>query len=501
MLGTGVLAACGAGAAATGSASSAGAATASAAAATSAAPAASAGSAAAASVAASTAAAATTSAQSSASAPASSAAAANGPKPTPTPASGQSRPSASTTVTLWYGWGGQTAIHTWETLEPKMAETLTNFNVQWVVANNNAKLLAAIAGGSPPTVAVGNAPYLEIWSKSAATQLDDYIAKSKVVVRSDIPDAYWKGAGYKGKIFGVPAVEGFVFESLCFNINNVQKAGIDPKTVSWDWDTLTQLQQQLTTKQGTNIAVLGIHPLDAMGSSLGTWAFAWDVQYLDDSTNTYNLANDQLAEALATIKKLYDIAGGPSAVSAFQKSYGTWTQDSKAMLPSGVEDMNINGYWAAGELAHSSPSNQFYFTWAPVPSARKGFKLQAAGTHYAFIPNGAKHANEGFQLIEFLVGDVGAPVIFESTGWLNSRRSLLDKIDANKYPGLSFFVNSAKQNDKLYGSPNDLIGSFTSDQWSKAIQAVVANEKTPKDALQQVQQLVTQEFKMRYPNG
>ena len=438
---------------------------------------------------------------------ASAAASKAGPKPTPTPASGETRKGAGTTVERGYGWGGATEIHTWETLGAKMGTELTAFNVHWLTANNNTKLLTAIAGGTPPDVAVGNAPYPEFWARGAAVPLDDMIAKSKVVNKTDIPQASWAYASYKGKTYGVPAIEAFVRYGLCLDMTNLAKLNVDPKTLSWDWDTLTQMQQQLTQKAANgSVSVIGIDPLDSMGGAFGGgnpfyWGQAWGIEYFDEQNNTFNFDNAQLVDAMTTVKKVYDIAGGAQAVAGFHNSYGTWATSPTSAFPSGVEDMQIDGYWDAGWVAHSAPGRQFAYTWPAVPAARKGFKFQSTGGHSAFLPKGAKHPAEAFQLIEYLVGDSAAQTIFDGSGFLGARLSFLSKVDASKYPGLDFFINTAKQNDKLNSIPSNPIESYTSTQWGTALQNVLYGKVQPKDALQQLQQQVTNELKQRFPNG
>jgi len=395
-------------------------------------------------------------------------------------------------------------------MSTKMAAALPNIDVRWLTADNNTKLLTAIAGGSPPNVAVGNAPYPEFWARGAATPIDDLVARSTVdgiSLKQDIPAAYWSYGSYKGKIYGVSAVEGFCRYGLCLDMTNMQKANIDPKTFSWDWDNVTQLQQQLTqTASNGSISVLGIDPLDAMGGSFGGsnpfyWAQAWGIDYYDEGTGKFNFDNTQLADGLTVLKKVYDIAGGAAKVAGFHNSYGTWTESPTAAMPSGVEDMNINGYWAPGELAHTAPDREFAYTWAPVPSAKKGYKFQTLVGHNAFLPKGAKNTAESFQLIEFLASDVAEQTIFDGTGWLGPRQSFLKKVDFSKYKGLDFFVNSLTTADKLYGMPPNPIESFCGTQWGKVQQDVIYNKVQPADGLKQIQQIVTNELKQRFPNG
>jgi ABC-type glycerol-3-phosphate transport system substrate-binding protein len=435
------------------------------------------------------------------------AASAGAAKPTPTPQAGDSRKGAATTVRLSYGWGGTSVLPTWDTISKQFGDAFPSFNVQWVVGDNNTKLVATIAAGTPPDAAVGNAPYPEFWAKGAATALDSMIAASKVINKKDIPTAAWDYASYKGKVYGVPAVEAFVRYSLCMDMTNLQKYSIDPKTLSWDWDTVVQLQQQLTTKTASgDIAILGIDPQDCAAGGLSGgnpfyWGHAYDIEYFDPTTGKFNFDNDQLVEAMTMIKRLHDVAGGVQAVKKFQASTGFWNGNPKAMLPSGMEAMAVNIYTAPGVLAHDAPSRSFAYTWAPVPTSHKGWKVQATGGHNAFIPSGAKYAAQGFQVIEHLVGDLAEQTIYDNIGWLGARTSFLAKVNAGKYPGLDFFIQSVKQNDKLFGMPANPIENQTATLWNTALQSVLTAKATPKDALAQLQQVVTAQMSQQFPNG
>jgi ABC-type glycerol-3-phosphate transport system substrate-binding protein len=448
-------------------------------------------------------AAATTRATSAVASTSSTVAQAAGAKPTATPAAGNSRQGSPTTVDFWFNWAGTTDIQTMTQLAKQMGETLP-FNVHWL-AGNNSKLLTAIASGSPPDLAAGGLPYQELWARGAATQLDDLLAKSKQIDKSDIPAGAWHSASFKGKTYGVPAIEAFARFGLVLDMTNLQKYGIDPRTLSWDWDTVTQLQQQYTkTASDGSITELGIDPLSDEGGNFRDGFYfgsAWNVTYFDETTNKYNFANDALADALATVKKLYDVAGGQAKIAAFRKQHGQWNATATAAMPAGVEDMVITGYFAPGQLKHTAPNREFAATWAPVPTAHKGFKAQVIGSHNLLIPQGAKHVAEGFALTEFMVGDTACQALFDGEGFLGARLSFLKKIDAAKYPGLDFFIASATQSDHLGGIIVDPILSYSAQQWGAAMTDVIAGKTQPQAALQQLQQQVTAEYQRSFPQG
>lgn len=419
-------------------------------------------------------------------------------------AAGETRAGAAATVELWLNWSGADFQAAMDQMAAQMVTQLPDLNVAWLInSQNETKLPAAIAAGTPPDVTAGGIAYPEIFAKGAATPIDDLLAKGTAIVKSDIPDPAWQYASYKGKTYGVPAIEAFARYGLCLDMTNLQQYGVDAKTLSWDWDTLTQLQQQATKTSGGAVQVLGIDPLSENGS-FGAGSFfaqAWGISTFDAKTLTYNYDNEQLAEAMASIKKLYDLAGGPGPIATWRKQYPQWVGSATAAIPSGVQDMSIIAYFAPGQVAHDAPNRTFAFTWPPVPAAKKGYKIQTVGSHNLLIPAGAKHVAEAFQLIGFLVGDSAEQSLFDHAGFLGARLSFLKKVDTSKYPGLDFYFNSVQQADNVAGPLPDPISSFTGTGWRAAVQSVLSGKAQPADALKQLQQQVTTEYHQRFPNG
>jgi len=240
-----------------------------------------------------------------------------------------------------------------------------------------------------------------------------------------------------------------------------------------------------------------------MGGSFGDgdpfyWPAAYDFKYYDETAAKYNFNNDQMVQAFAMVQKFYDIAGAEK-IAGFTKAYGLWTESPTAMLPSGVEGANINGYWAPGELAKSSPNNKFVYGWAP--SIKSGTKLQATGGHYGMLPKGGSNPDQAFQFIEYLNTDEAFNTIFEGTGWLGARKSYLAKVDSKKYSGLDFYLKSGDAATSMKGVIVDPIQAFVSDQWTKIQDSVNFHKTTPKDAAAQLQKAADTEMKSQFPNG
>ena len=108
-----------------------------------------------------------------------------------------------------------------------------------------------------------------------------------------------------------------------------------------------------------------------------------------------------MIQILTLIQKFVDIVGAEK-LDGLTKAYGTWTESPTAMMPSGLEGINVNGYWGPGELVQIGRGTKFAYGWVPVPSSNKGKKIATAGGHDSCVPKGTQDADEGFQIIEYL---------------------------------------------------------------------------------------------------
>ncbi|HEV2123217.1 MAG TPA: extracellular solute-binding protein [Chloroflexota bacterium] len=406
------------------------------------------------------------------------------------------------TTEWWTGWGGVPANESFKKVEETAnAQSRTYEVVHTRVSGVATKLVEVIVAGSPPDVEIGNLPYAEFWVQGYAEPLDQRLSKSKVIKKEDLPPAAWKLGGYKGKQFGVPAVEGFIRWGLAANEELLTQRGLDPAKIPTVWDELLRWHQQLTVVEGGALKQLGLDPLDAMGSGAGgpdplVWGPSWGVRFWDEAKEQFNLTQPGLEEAVSTIKRFYDIAGGKPAIDEFRKAYGTWS-GAKSGIASGTQAMQINGPWTPGELAKNAPDKRYVYTWVAVPNARKGKKIQSTGGHFANLPKGSPHPDEAFQFIEFVWSDQAMDIIFDGTGWLTARKSYLSKVDTSKYRGLDFYVKSVTQADEMWAAPVNPIDGFFRDAWRAHVGDVLSGKMSPKSALQELQRLCSEELSSR----
>ena len=146
---------------------------------------------------------------------------------TPNPLQNVPVKSGKTALDWWFGWGGMTALNTFATLATTFNKEHDDYQIKPLqVSDISTKLQAAIAGGNPPAVETGNINFAQFWVSGAATPLDSYVSKSKVINPDDLfPDNLAAGK-WKGKTYGIPAVEGFLRWGLCFNKALLDKNGL-----------------------------------------------------------------------------------------------------------------------------------------------------------------------------------------------------------------------------------------------------------------------------------
>ncbi len=411
------------------------------------------------------------------------------------------------TLDWWFGWGGMTALSTFSTLATTFNKASSDYQVKPLQVDDiTTKLQTAIAGGTPPNVETGNINFAQFWVSGAAVALDSYVSKSTIINPTDMFDANLKAGQWKGKTYGVPAVEAFLRWALSFDKKLLDANKLDATNLPTDFDTLYQWAKTMTVVDPSGaIKTLGFDPLDAMGGSFGDgdpffWPAAYGVKYYDEANQKYSFNTPEFIDATTWIQKFYAITGADK-IAGFTKAYGTWTESPTAMFPSGVEGANINGYWAPGELAKSAPTLDFVYGWAPGPSSKKGQKLQSTGGHYGMLPKGSQDNDLGFKFIEWLNTDTAYQIIFDGTGWLGASKKFLAKVNVNQYKGLDFYINTANTADPMWGVIVDPVQAYVSDQWSKIQDQVNFNKLSPADAAAQLEKAANTELKNQFPNG
>ncbi|MBC7239768.1 MAG: hypothetical protein H5T71_06685, partial [Chloroflexi bacterium] len=121
--------------------------------------------------------------------------------------------------------------------------------------------------------------------------------------------------------------------------------------------------------------------------------------------------------------------------------------------------------------------------------------------HPAYIPLASKVRDQAFEFIEYLTIDEAIDIIFKAVGWLGGRIKNYDpnRPDIADMPSLKWYLESAIKADELWPGPVIPNQGFAVTEMKRAVSAVVYGEKTPEQAIADLQAACTQDIQKEFP--
>lgn len=416
------------------------------------------------------------------------------PLPTPPPKGGG-------TLRYWSAWGGEGYQKCWNEIQALdgFKEILGDHTFEVKLSVGEEPILTAVAGGDPPDTAT-NINYLGFMARGILLPIDDFVSASTKTRKDKFVEGNWAIGAYKGVQYGFPSQECFLRFGLNYNSKLVEEAGLDPNQPPATWEELLQWHEKLTVKDSAgNLIRVGINPYGAMGE--GFWdmdgwmaATSWSWKWFDEQTGKFNLNTPELVEVFSTFKKFIDVAGVDNLTALYNvEGRDTWGGAYNAE----VECALIEGYWHPGETFFSAPevAQSNWASWLPVPSNRKGVKVQGAGGHIWTIFKESKNAEVMFKIGEYLNEKEPCDIIWNNQGWLPAVKSYLNTVDPGKYPGLDFYFKSLNEATEWHSPARCEITAFASNEYLTLKDQVNRGEITPEQAAEEMQKRCEEEYK------
>ncbi|MBN1285490.1 MAG: twin-arginine translocation signal domain-containing protein [Anaerolineae bacterium] len=361
-------------------------------------------------------------------------------------------------------------------------------------------VLTAIAAGTPPD-AVSNYQYLDLMARGVLRPIDDWVAASEYFKKELYFEGSWNDGFYQGVMYGAPGIEGFLRYGLNYNAKMVEDAGLDPDNPPQTWEGCLEWHEALTKfDDAGNLTQMGLDPYDAMGGQIAIQdgfypPVSWGWKWFDADAGTFNIANDMMIEAFDVMGEFYRIAG-PDNVAGIRsvEGQGGWGGSFNAS----VQAMIIEGYWHPGETIIQKPEVGQYnrATWAPVPTAREGAKVQGTGGHYVVFFKDAANTEPMFKIAEFFQTDTACQILFEDVGWLPARIPFIEKTDPSAFPGLEFYFDSVTEATEWSSPARCPITAYVSQQYQELREKVFRDELSAADAAAEFQTRCEDEYKM-----
>ena len=300
-------------------------------------------------------------------------------------------------------------------------------------------------------------------------------------------------------MYGVPANEGYLRYGLVYNAEMVDEAGLDPDTPPETWDECLAWHEAITKfDDAGNLIQVGMDPFDAMGGQLAIQdgfypAVSWNFSWFDSDAGTFNVDNEMMVQAFNTMGEFYKIVGPDNMAGMRQvEGNGMWG----GSYNNRVQAMMIDGYWRPGGTYISQPEvgENTRITWAPVPTDRKGVKVQGYGGHYVIFFKDAPNTEKMFQVSEFLNSNEACDIIFSNSGFLPGLLGYLSTVDENIYPGLKFYFDSQDTADEWSSPARCPMTDFSRTQWNELRESVYRDEMTAEAAATEFQSRLESEW-------
>ncbi len=356
----------------------------------------------------------------------------------------------------------------------------------------------AVAAGTPPDVG-DLGPQFDFALGGKLMDLAPFVDASTVVKPDKFFTENWTGGQWQGLQYGVPAHECYVRRGLNMNKRLIGEAGLDVENPPTTWDELFEWHKTLTKFDAAgNLTQFGIDPYDAEGGTgpgMDGWTIPelWDVPFFDAGTGEFHLNDEKFVEAIDVCAEFVRFLK-PDNLQGIRsvEGQGTWGGSYNAE----VQAMIIEGYWHPGETFKEKPevSALNVATWVPVPAFRKGDKVQCFSGHVSSLFAEGAHAKEAFPVIEMLQSKAICDIIFNTIGWLPAVKEYVAQADGSQYPGLQFYLDSAKDFTASYGGNYIPIGSFMGTKCVQYREQVFRDEMTAKEAMDAFQKDVETEW-------
>ena len=343
---------------------------------------------------------------------------------------------ADSPVVLYY-WGSEDdvmaldMIDDFETLHGGAIEVIMGQSASINKTSDPQRLLCGVAGGDPPDVVRFDRYAVGEWAAKGAFMPLQAFLERDLRERPDDPltlhpeDFYppcWQEANYDGQLYGVPTRTDN--RALYYNIDLLERhrealiaAGcVDPNDPTKPgpprtWKQLKAAAQILTEyDENGGLVRVGFIP-DYGDSRLYIYGWLNGGKFMSDDGRTCTLNAPEIVEALAFVTEMYDMMGGVKRVNAFQTSEEGGDLDP---FLAGKVAMRIDTDSQVALIANARRDLRFGVCPPPAPEGKPS--LAWCGGWSLVIPTGAKHPDEAWEYIKYMV----------------SRRASKIKYDANQ---------------------------------------------------------------------
>ena len=273
------------------------------------------------------------------------------------------------------------------------------------------RLIASIAGGTPPDVAYIDARIAnEYRVRGLMTPLNAYLerlAPDAMQVENWIPNGP-REYSYQGVWYGIPFRTDI--RGLFINERLAEQAGVDPHQAPANIDELDQMAQKLSRQEGDGtISILGFNPNRNNLNSL-YWSLAFGAEFYDWENNRLRFDDPGVLEALAWMVE-------------YAERYGVANWGTEAKFQAESLAMHVNSTTTNSQLPHQRPDLRYWVH--PLPYQPDGRNPTHSSVLGPMMPQGARHPEEAARFLAYLSEPETQLAWYRGTGSLPARAEAL----------------------------------------------------------------------------
>jgi len=310
-----------------------------------------------------------------------------------------------------------------------------------------AKLLTAIAAGTPPDVfMIPSEGAVEFAERNAVTFLDPLLKREKVNMADVWIPSVFPMVQLAGKTFALPQDAVGDFPYIFYNKNLIQASGVTPTQFA-TWDGLVEASRTLAKPTGDSFAQVGFpYP----GTDFNAWQTINGGELLSKDgrkvafdtpvgRETLTYMTESVKKVYGTHQKLTEFIGQfkGTTLQGRSETEAAWNAQKVAVLASGP--------WMWVETANYSPQLALGAVRMPVNKANaKSKQTTLAETVWTWTMGAKlKHTDEAWMLEKWLSYEDGHKDLMIDMGRATMvKRDLRDKAYFDKNPGWSLVLET-----------------------------------------------------------
>lgn len=391
--------------------------------------------------------------------------------------SGQSKEKVE--ITFWHVWSDKDAGPITARVDA-FNKSQDRITVK-VLGNQDAtKQLTAISGGNPPDVALTYWNNIGPWAHAGAVLgLDDYIGKSKLDTANFIPAALER-MKVGGQYYALPFTVSMA-STLMYNKKAFQDAGITspPETL----EQLFEDAKKLTKREGDTITQIGFIP-DYPWIDNVFWPIIFGGNWVDD-TGKLTANQEANVKSIAYQRQFYE-EFGIDQIGKFRSGMGQRGTPNDPLL-TGKLAMMIG--WEYNFSEERKPDGPIGIAPFPYPADKPELKGSGiVGPRAVFIPKKAKHPEEAWEFMQYLIGQESQVDFSIDSKTIPSLLSALDDPKLRKDEKLTTmldFYDRAKSKT-LQGFPNSVYINEYLQALTEETEKALKGQETPQEAMDRV---------------